>query len=441
MRQIPRLREMLDEADSPELHAILAEMKVMHPLKERRMTKVPPPKRMGSQRPHFDTEVIYLHDGDIDHYLTSGSYYGVAHHVTRWLHAFGYRAGMGIKAADLALDAYTLDCGMCPRMLAAAHVKRDQERRKPSPGIEIGQVAYDPKTGKDRRLLRRAERGMFAGFEVWAVDDCVASAGSPVPWDPDRVWPWVVHIDTLVPCRDDGRPIKVTFSMPASGPPGSLEWQVAELAAVKRAGIHEAMESFGFDPHALGGDVAECPVQRQKEPQPPAPGTEATLGGTEAERLQQLQEAARDARDWLAEALNRRANGGDVDEVLELAHGRLEALNLGDGDPDATTDHAHPDDSAGADEDRVAALERAIVEAVGLLACHDLHGDETALAARQAFEGLGIPGLEMVSRCSACAEPIEGELERCPDCGISLANGNLITGLEATGAEEDGGDV
>ncbi len=166
-----------------------------------------------------------------------------------------------------------------------------------------------------------------------------------------------------------------------------------------------------------------------------------TLGGTEADRLQQLEEAARDARDWLAEALNRRANGGDVDEVLELAHGRLEALNLGDGNPDATTDHAPPDDSAGADEDRVATLERAIVEAVGLLACHDLHGDETALAARQAFEGLGIPGLEMVSRCSACAEPIEGELERCPDCGISLANGNLITGLEATGAEEDDGDV
>ena len=196
---------------------------------------------------------------------------------------------------------------------------------------------------------------------------------------------------------------------------------------------------IGVDPAALGkvdldGARAEIRSLRAKL-------AAATLGGTEADRLQQLEEAARDARDWLAEALNRRANGGDVDEVLELAHGRLEALNLGDGNPDATTDHAPPDDSAGADEDRVATLERAIVEAVGLLACHDLHGDETALAARQAFEGLGIPGLEMVSRCSACAEPIEGELERCPDCGISLANGNLITGLEATGAEEDDGDV
>lgn len=262
MRQIPRLREMLDEADSPELHAILAEMKVMHPLKERRVTKVPPPKRMGPQRPHFDTEVIYLHNGDVDHYLTSGNYYGVAHHVARWLHAYGYRAGMGINAADLALDAYTLDCGTCPRMLAAAHVKRDQERRKPSPGIEIGQVAYDPKTGKDRRLLRRADRGLFGGFEVWVVRDCVASAGSPVPWDPEQVWPWVVHIDTLVPCRDNGQPIKVTFSMPSGGPPGSPEWQAAELLGVKRAGIHEAMESFGFDPHTLG-DVAEAEQMRE----------------------------------------------------------------------------------------------------------------------------------------------------------------------------------
>ncbi len=155
------------------------------------------------------------------------------------------------------------------------------------------------------------------------------------------------------------------------------------------------------------------------------------------DRLLRLAEAARDARDWLAEAIDSWPNS----EPVELAHRRLEEMNLGDGDPDATTDHAHPDDSAGADEDRVAALERAIVEAVGLLACHDLHGDETALAARQAFERLGIPGLEMVSRCSACAEPIEGELERCPDCGISLANGNLITGLEATGAEEDDGDA
>lgn len=160
----------------------------------------------------------------------------------------------------------------------------------------------------------------------------------------------------------------------------------------------------------------------------------ATLGGTDAERLRDLEAAGRDARDWLGEALDSWPDS----ETVERAHARLEAMNLGDGDPDAEARaHAQPDDSAGADEGRVAALERAIVDAVGLLACHDLHGDETALAARQAFEGLGIPGLELVSRCLICAEPIEGEVDKCPDCGVSLDNGNLIRGLEAIGVEDD----
>lgn len=482
MRQIPRLREMLDEKDSTELHAIRAEIKVRHPRKERS-------ERGEKNKPglDMDTEALYLRDGEIDRHLTSGSYYGFADHVTRWLHAYGYRAGMGVRAADLALDAYALDCGVGPSMLVAANIERDRDRRIPSPGIEVGQVAYDAKTGKDRRLLRRADRGLLGGFEVWAVQDCNAAAGSPVPWDPDKVWPWVVHVDTLVPCRDDGRPIKVTFSMPAGGPPGSHEWRAAELAAVKRAGIHEAMESFGFDPHQLGDDTAEVPVvdvvRQQAEDrrmgniarsqaetraaleaalggEPELTGLQvdldrsraeirslqaklaaATLGGTDAERLRDLEAAGRDARDWLVEAMNRRSNGGDVDEVLALAHGRLEAMNLGDGDPDAEArTHAYPDDSAGADDGRVAALERAIVEAVGLLACHDLHGDETALAARQAFEGLGIPGLVMVTRCASCAEPIEGEAETCPDCGVSLFN-NVVAGLEALGHEEGDGDA
>jgi len=525
MRQIPRLREMLDEKDSAELHAIRAEIKVRHPRKERSERGEKPGLDM-------DTEALYLRDGEVDRHLTSGSYYGFADHVTRWLHAYGYRAGMGVRAADIALDAYALDCGVGPSMLVAANIERDRDRRIPSPGIEVGQVAYDAKTGKDRRLLRRADRGLLGEFEVWAVQDCNAAAGSPVPWDPDQVWPWVVHVDTLVPCRDDGRPIRVTFSMPASGPPGSHEWRAAELAAVKRAGIHEAMESFGFDPHQLGDDTAEVPVvdvvRQQAEDRrmgniarsqaetraalEAALGGEpelrtqpelaravaakiqmlqidaehyrseagkvaalegslvdmvhretglqvdldrsraeirslqaklaaATLGGTDAERLRDLEAAGRDARDWLVEAMNRRSNGGDVDEVLALAHGRLEAMNLGDGDPDAEArTHAYPDDSAGADDGRVAALERAIVEAVGLLACHDLHGDETALAARQAFEGLGIPGLVMVTRCASCAEPIEGEAETCPDCGVSLFN-NVVAGLEALGHEEGDGDA
>lgn len=63
-----------------------------------------------------------------------------------------------------------------------------------------------------------------------------------------------------------------TFSMPAGGPPGSPEWEVAELAAVKRAGTHEAMESFGFDPHQLGDDVSLTTRGRTPRHQP-APRT------------------------------------------------------------------------------------------------------------------------------------------------------------------------
>lgn len=120
---------------------------------------------------------------------------------------------------------------------------------------EPGDVHFDPKTGKDRTFIRDATVGVFAGAEIWAVQDCVAHAGSPVPWDTARVWPWVVHVDVVVPDRDGGEPVKITFSMPSFGGPGSLEWAQAELSAVRRMGAHEAMESFGFDPHTIGGDV------------------------------------------------------------------------------------------------------------------------------------------------------------------------------------------
>jgi len=312
MRQIPRLREAIDENDSEdifaptaeelndvwnlwsqyaiwvsegdatgaasahivEIRAVLAELKTQHPRRERAAR--------------------------IDYRLTAGSYYGVVDHVARWLHAYGYRAGMGVRAADMALDAYALDCGVAPHHLAASVAERERSRRIPNPHIAIGQVAHDPKTGKDRRLIRRAERGMFAGFEIWAVQDCVAHAGSPVPWDVERVFPWVVHVDTVVPCRDDGRPIKVTFSVPAGGPPGSPAWEAAELAAVKRAGIHEAMESFGFDPHQLGGDVAEWP---------------ATTGQYQAQRARLSMRQAEVERDLIKRL---EAMGRDPAEVSDI---------------------------------------------------------------------------------------------------------------------------
>ena len=125
--------------------------------------------------------------------------------------------------------------------------------------LQPGDRAFDPKTGKERTLVRRAAVGAFAGASIWSVEDCIAASGSPVPWDTSRRWPWVVHVDVVVPCRDDGAPLKVTFTMPSAGPPGSAEWAAAELAGIRRMGLHEAMESFGHDPHLLG-DTAECPA-------------------------------------------------------------------------------------------------------------------------------------------------------------------------------------
>lgn len=128
--------------------------------------------------------------------------------------------------------------------------------------LQPGDLAFDPKTGKERIPVRRAEAGVFAGASIWAVKDCIAASGSPVPWDTARRWPWVVHVDVVVPCRDDGVPIKVTFTMPSAGPPGSAEWAAAELAGIRRMGIHEAMESFGCDPHEMG-DTLECPAMEE----------------------------------------------------------------------------------------------------------------------------------------------------------------------------------
>lgn len=56
-----------------------------------------------------------------------------------------------------------------------------------------------------------------------------------------------------------------------------------------------------------------------------------------AARLADVEAAARDARDWLVEALGEIQYNNDAGRALDplrLAHGRLEAMGLGDGDPD-----------------------------------------------------------------------------------------------------------
>lgn len=52
-----------------------------------------------------------------------------------------------------------------------------------------------------------------------------------------------------------------------------------------------------------------------------------------SERLAEVEAAARDARDWIVEFIDRVRAGQPLDlEPLTLAHQRLEGLNLGDGE-------------------------------------------------------------------------------------------------------------
>lgn len=65
-----------------------------------------------------------------------------------------------------------------------------------------------------------------------------------------------------------------------------------------------------------------------------------------AAQLTDLQEAARDARDYVMEARDELAGSKRLDvavEVLELAYDRLEAMGLGDGDPDRMAGATEPD--------------------------------------------------------------------------------------------------
>lgn len=123
-----------------------------------------------------------------------------------------------------------------------------------------GTLYFDPQIGKDREYVREASGGAFRGARVFAVRENTANTETPVPWDREAIWPWVVHIDVIVPDQATGEPRFVTFTMPALGGPGTVEWREAELAAVKRIGVHEALESFDYDPHTRGGDCPECPA-------------------------------------------------------------------------------------------------------------------------------------------------------------------------------------
>ncbi|MFY0539946.1 hypothetical protein [Nannocystis pusilla] len=61
-----------------------------------------------------EIEHVYIH-GALIH---EGSHYMVADHVARWLYAYGYRAGGGLKEALDALDDYTRAIGTPPCVLA-----------------------------------------------------------------------------------------------------------------------------------------------------------------------------------------------------------------------------------------------------------------------------------------------------------------------------------
>lgn len=104
-----RMRGPIDETDPPDLKAIRAEMQVRHP---RRDGTAKRPFR--PDREDWDTEHVYIH-GALIH---EGSQYGGADHVARWLYAYGYRAGGGLKEALDALDDYQHAIGTQPCVLA-----------------------------------------------------------------------------------------------------------------------------------------------------------------------------------------------------------------------------------------------------------------------------------------------------------------------------------
>jgi hypothetical protein len=130
----------------------------------------------------------------------------------------------------------------------------------PIGALTAGTMYFDPQIGKDRRYLREASGGTFRGARIFAVQDHTADTETPVPWDRAEIFPWVVHIDVILADQATGEPRFVTFTMPSIGGPGTAEWREAELAAVKRLGVHEALESFDYEPHTRGGDCPECPA-------------------------------------------------------------------------------------------------------------------------------------------------------------------------------------
>lgn len=117
---------------------------------------------------------------------------------------------------------------------------------------KFGDEIYSEKTQRTRIFVRYAKFGLFKDTEIWAVENCKAHSNSPVWWDTNLEFYWVIHIDLKTINIEDGKEEIITFAYPSICGPDKPNWKIRELEAIKRMAIHEAMESFEYDPHILG---------------------------------------------------------------------------------------------------------------------------------------------------------------------------------------------
>lgn len=96
---------------------------------------------------------------------------------------------------------------------------------------------------------------------VWCRQNAPAHAGSPVPWDPTALQPWVVELHGWWPDRDrpEGPRLGVALSVPCPTDPRipGVEADAAIRWVIARALMHEAQEGTWLDgehldPHAVG---------------------------------------------------------------------------------------------------------------------------------------------------------------------------------------------
>lgn len=117
---------------------------------------------------------------------------------------------------------------------------------------KFGDEVYSEKTQRTRIFVRYADCGLFENTEIWAIENCIAHSNSPVWWNKNEIFKWVIHIDLKTRSIENNQEEIIIFAYPSIDGPDTETWKIRELEAIKRMAIHEVMESFGYDPHELG---------------------------------------------------------------------------------------------------------------------------------------------------------------------------------------------